>query len=153
MSRGVFLRRAGAPDLAALMALERQASAHPWSESQLGDELARQEPDEVLVLAGGGGLVGYCAVRHLVDEAHVMNLAIAPAARRRGLGRFLLGVALARAFRCGACRALLEVREGNAAARALYTESGFTPVGRRRSYYRQPLEDALVLARERGNPP
>jgi ribosomal-protein-alanine N-acetyltransferase len=148
VSRGVFLRRAGPPDTDALAAVERASSLHPWSEAEIRAELERDAPDAVLVLEGRGGIVAYCAFRIVLDEMHVMNLAVRPEAHRRGLGRFLLGIALASAQRAGATRALLEVRAGNVAARRLYTESGFVPIGRRRHYYHDPPEDAEVLARE-----
>ena len=150
MTRGAFLRRAGPADAPAVVELERAASLHPWSETQVAEELARSPPDEVLVLAGHGPLVAYCALRIVLDEAQVMNLAVRPDARRHGFGRFLLGVALARAARVGARRALLEVRARNLAAQALYVQCGFVPIGRRRHYYRDPVDDALVLAREAG---
>jgi len=112
------------------------------------DELERSSPDAVLVLESPVGIVAYGAFRIVLDELQVMNLAVQPEARRRGLARFLLGMALARAARAGATRALLEVRAGNAAARALYTGCGFVGLGRRKDYYSDPMEDALVLVRE-----
>jgi ribosomal-protein-alanine N-acetyltransferase len=148
VSRGAFLRRAGPADTHALSELERAASLHPWSEAQMRAELERSAPDAVLVLESRGGILAYGAFRMVLDELHVMGLAVRPEARRRGLGRFLLGIALARAGRAGATRALLEVRAGNTAARALYTECGFVPLGLRKQYYADPPEDALVLVRE-----
>lgn len=115
-------------------------------------ELLRAAPDTVLALESREGIVGYCAYRLVLDEMHVMNLAVRPEARRHGLGGFLLRHALARAERAGARRALLEVRAGNTAARALYAESGFALLGRRSRYYVEPPEDALVLVREAGPP-
>jgi ribosomal-protein-alanine N-acetyltransferase len=144
----VFLRRASEADTEALAALERAASPHPWSTSQLRAELVRGDPDAVLVLEGRGGLVAYCASRLLVDEVHIMNLLVHNVARRAGLGRFLLERAVARARRAGARLTLLEVREGNAGARALYRACGFAEIGRRRRYYTNPVEDALVLSRD-----
>lgn len=148
MSRGVFLRRAGPSDTRALTELEGTASLHPWSEAQMRAELERSAPDAVLVLESRGGILAYGAFRNVLDELHVMNLAVRPEARRRGLGRFLLGKALARAGRAGVTRALLEVRAGNSSAQALYTKFGFVPLGRRKQYYNDPPEDALVLVRE-----
>jgi ribosomal-protein-alanine N-acetyltransferase len=83
-----------------------------------------------------------------VDEMHILNVAVAPGWRRRGIGRWLLRFAMGKAARAGARRALLEVRAGNAEARALYADMGFARLGIRRDYYREPLEDAVVLARE-----
>ena len=147
MTSSVFLRRAGPSDTPALRELETASSRHPWSEAQLRAELERSAPDAVLVLDSRSGILAYGAFRIVLDEMHVMNLAVRPEARRRGLGRFLLGMALARGRRLGAIRALLEVRAGNVAARALYTECGFVPLGLRKQYYSDPAEDALVLVR------
>jgi ribosomal-protein-alanine N-acetyltransferase len=144
----VLLRRAGPGDTAEVAALERAASLHPWSESQVRDELARPAPDAVLVLQGPPGILAWCAVRLVVDELHVMNLAVDDRVRRHGLAGFLLQKCLERGARAGAVRALLEVRTGNAAARALYARAGFAPIGERKAYYSDPPEDALVLARE-----
>ncbi len=148
MSRGAFVRRADSGDTAAVAELERVSSLHPWSEALVRAELERSAPDAVLVLEARSGIVGYCAFRIVLDEMHVMNLAVHPERRRRGLGRLLLGKALASAARAGATRALLEVRAGNAEARALYTESGFVPLAVRKRYYSDPPDDALVLVRE-----
>ena len=153
MTRGVFLRRAVASDVAALAALEAACFTHPWTAAQVGDEVAGVEGGFVLVLQGrrqaGDPLTGiraYASFRQVVDELHVMNVAVAPACRRQGLARFLLRFALGRAARAGAVRALLEVRAGNREALALYAALGFAPCGRRRDYYRDPVEDAVVLS-------
>jgi ribosomal-protein-alanine N-acetyltransferase len=143
----VFLRRAEAGDTAEVARLERSASLHPWSEGQVRDELARPAPDAVLVLQGLSGILAYCAVRLVVGELHVMNLAVDARARRRGLARLLLQKSLERGARAGAVRALLEVRAGNTAAQALYARAGFALLGKRKAYYVDPPEDALVLAR------
>ena len=100
------------------------------------------------MIEGRDGIVAYAAFRLVLDELHVMNLAVRPEARRRGFGRFLLGLGLARGRRAGAGRALLEVRAGNAAARGLYAECGFRPLGQRKQYYVDPSEDAYVLVLE-----
>ncbi len=79
------------------------------------------------------------------DEGEILNLAVAPRGRRRGLGRALVRGVLD-ALTSRAARAIyLEVRESNAPARALYAAHGFREVGRRKQYYRRPVEDAIVL--------
>ena len=153
----VCLRRAGPSDVPGLLELERLASTHPWTARQMADEVARGASDCVLVLEGPEGRSGqggqgrlraYLALRVVLDEVHVMNLAVAPGQRRRGLGRWLLGFGMRRAARAGARRALLEVRRTNAAAVALYESLGFRRTGMRPRYYRQPEDDALLLERE-----
>jgi ribosomal-protein-alanine N-acetyltransferase len=85
----------------------------------------------------------------VADEMHLMNLTVAPAHRGQGLGRFLLDLALTLAARRGGETAWLEVRDGNAAALALYRTAGFEVAGRRPGYYSRPREDALLLRRTR----
>jgi ribosomal-protein-alanine N-acetyltransferase len=154
VSPGVVLRQARAADLAALAELEALCSVHPWTPAQIAEELNVDAPGEVLVLEAAPGpdgrsrLYAYCAFRVVLDEAHVMNLAVAPDARRRGLGRRLLAFALGRAARAGARAAFLELRAGNQAALSLYRSLGFRETSVRRSYYSQPVEDALVLVLE-----
>lgn len=152
MSRGVFLRRATAADVPDLVRLEAACFTHPWTEAQVADEVSGVAPGFVLVLEGrpieGERIRGYGSFRLVLDELHVLNVAVARGHRRRGLARWLLAFAMAKASRAGATRALLEARAGNAEALALYASLGFRPIGRRRGYYRDPLEDALVLARE-----
>ena len=154
MTRGVFLRKARAADVPALAAVERACYTHPWTTAQIAEEIDVAPPGGVFVLEGRPrregevGIRAYCAFRLVLDELHVLNLAVAPEARRRGLGRRLLAFALHRAARAGARVALLELRAGNEGALALYESLGFRRVSRRRAYYRQPVEDALVLALE-----
>jgi ribosomal-protein-alanine N-acetyltransferase len=95
-----------------------------------------------LVDDAGGMLLGRVAA----DEAEILTLAVAPEARRRGLGRALLLAAEAHAAAAGAGRMFLEVAEGNAAALTLYVAAGYRPVGRRRGYYADG-GDAVLLAR------
>ena len=84
------------------------------------------------------------------DEGEIANLAVAPSARRHGIGAALLDASLGEARRRGVKQVYLEVRESNAAARALYERRGFSVVGRRKRYYRHPDEDALLLRRTIG---
>jgi len=90
-------------------------------------------------------VIAYLIGREAAGTGEVLNLAVDPPYRRRGLARALLDTALGVFQRRGADEVYLEVRESNAAARSLYGERGFEPVGTRRAYYRNPVEDALVL--------
>ncbi|MFO0271620.1 MAG: ribosomal protein S18-alanine N-acetyltransferase, partial [Gemmatimonadota bacterium] len=92
-------------------------------------------------------LLGFVALRTMADEGEILNVAVAPAARRSGVGRALVRHALASAAAAGAFSVFLEVRPSNAAALTLYRSFGFVEVGRRHRYYRAPVEDALVLRR------
>jgi ribosomal-protein-alanine N-acetyltransferase len=151
----VFLRRARASDVPALAKLEADCFTHPWTERQVADEVRGAAPGLVLVLEGPRGpsdpdaIRAYGSFRLVLDEAHVMNVAVAPPHRRQGLARWLLAFAMGRLWREGAERCLLEVRAGNAEALALYESLGFRRTGVRRGYYREPAEDALALGRDR----
>jgi ribosomal-protein-alanine N-acetyltransferase len=148
----VFLGPATEDDVPSLLALERQSFTHPWSEVNFREVVADASPARVVVLreregsaAGGSALVAYCIAQNVVDEVHILDLVVAEARRRQGLGRWLLAFVLERAARRGAERAFLEVRRSNEAAIALYRSVGFAVRGERRGYYREPEEDALVL--------
>ncbi|HVB32922.1 MAG TPA: ribosomal protein S18-alanine N-acetyltransferase [Patescibacteria group bacterium] len=92
------------------------------------------------------GAVGFVVARSAADEMEILNLAVLPAARRRGVATALLRAALDHGRRAGSRRAYLEVRESNQAARRLYERSGFVIVARRPRYYRYPEESALLMA-------
>jgi ribosomal-protein-alanine N-acetyltransferase len=129
-----------APALAAL-----HAQAFPPEEAWGADALCL-----MLELPGAFGLqaqgAGFILARIAADEAEVLTLAVAPAARRRGLGAALLEGAMALAAARGAAVAFLEVSTANAAGLVLYEMAGFREVGRRRHYYADS-SDALVLSR------
>jgi [ribosomal protein S18]-alanine N-acetyltransferase len=82
--------------------------------------------------------------RHLAPEWELENIVVAPSARRQGLGNRLLNALLAAARETHSASVFLEVRESNSAARTLYEKAGFKQTGRRKSYYTDPLEDAVL---------
>jgi ribosomal-protein-alanine N-acetyltransferase len=90
-------------------------------------------------------VVGFCAFWLIVDEVHINNVAILPALRGRGIGTMLMERVFEEARQLGAKRATLEVRASNTGARRLYERLGFRVTGTRRSYYSNPVEDALIL--------
>lgn len=146
-----MLREAGPRDVDDIAALERIAFADPWSRRAFAGLIGNPA---VLFLAAfandattGGDLLGYVVAWFAADESEIGNLAVAPSARGRGVGAALLDAALAEAVRRGAAMTYLEVRESNVAARRLYASRSFAELGRRRKYYHNPTEDALVLGR------
>ncbi len=146
----VRLRRATIDDVDAITAIERLAFSDPWSRDSFAT-LARN-PDVYFVVADAAAHrgpasapLGYIVAWFVLDEGEVANIAVAPAARGAGVGARLLDAALAEARRRGVGHVFLEVRESNALARRLYASRGFVELGRRKRYYRAPVEDALVL--------
>jgi ribosomal-protein-alanine N-acetyltransferase len=158
-SKPLHIRRAVRADLAGMLRIEQASFADPWTVDSLATALALERM-RVLVAESVGevneggdaavGLLGYVVALVTGPEAEIADLAVAPQARRRGIGRALLERVLAELGEAGARTVYLEVRESNQAARTLYEANGFGSVGRRRGYYRQPVEDALVLMREIG---
>jgi ribosomal-protein-alanine N-acetyltransferase len=104
------------------------------------------DPRVAFLIADAGGVVlGYVVAWFVLDEGEIGNLAVHADARRQGVGARLLDGAIAAVRKSDVDTLYLEVRDSNAAARALYASRGFVEVGRRRDYYRRPKEDALVL--------
>lgn len=146
------LRPLSVADLGALTALEASAQPLPWSDDQLLLELVHDDA-RVIGDVVAGELFAYIALRKMLEELWVLNIATAPAARRAGHALALLSEA-GRVARALGCTSLwLEVRESNAAAIALYERVGFSARGRRAIYY-PPIppatvrETAVLMARD-----
>lgn len=140
----VVLRAAREADLESVLAIEQASFADPWSLSAFMELL--NDPRVAFLIADAGGVVlGYVVAWFVLDEGEIGNLAVHADARRQGVGARLLDGAIAAVRKARVDALYLEVRDSNAAARALYASRGFAEVGRRREYYRKPKEDALVL--------
>jgi [ribosomal protein S18]-alanine N-acetyltransferase len=158
-SKPLQIRRGTHADLAAMLEIERASFSDPWSEESFTTALTL---DRMLVLVadeldgerqgrdGVPSLAGYVVALVVGPDAEIADLAVAPSSRRRGVGQALMERAASELARRGVRSLYLEVRESNVGARTLYEANGFRPVGRRRGYYRQPVEDALLLKREIG---
>lgn len=135
-------------DLDAVAELEAGVQAFPWSRGNFADSLAAGH--SVWVCRIGGDLVGFSVVMLVVDEAHLLNVAVARRYQGRGFGARLLRYAMDLAGRHGATRFFLEVRPSNVPALDLYRQYGFREIGRRRGYYpaAEGREDALVFVRK-----
>jgi ribosomal-protein-alanine N-acetyltransferase len=136
-------------DLEAVLDIERRSFSNPWSAELFLQELRLPFSRVVLVWVGGPrgrSLVGYICRWITAGELHILNVAVHPEWRRRGIARRLVEVSLSEARRVGVGRAFLEVRRHNVAALTLYLELGFREAGVRRNYY-GPGEDALVMER------
>jgi ribosomal-protein-alanine N-acetyltransferase len=98
-----------------------------------------------LVCETSTGVTAFLIARQVADEAEVLNLAVLTGARRQGQATALLAAATHQFQNSGVLRIFLEVRESNQPAIAFYAKHGFTPTGRRKAYYRDPVEDALCM--------
>ena len=153
----LHIRRAVEADVSAMVAIERASFSDPWTASAIASTL-RYDYMRVLVAEergelggdGAGRPLGYVVAMVAGPEAEIADLAVSPDARRRGIGRALIDRLLADLEAEGVMSVFLEVRESNRGARALYESRAFRGIGRRRGYYRLPVEDALLLKRELG---
>ncbi|MDD4857841.1 MAG: ribosomal protein S18-alanine N-acetyltransferase [Candidatus Krumholzibacteria bacterium] len=132
-------------DIPRVMEIERSSFATPWTEGMFRSQIGFKDETINLVLADGEELAAYAAAWIAYDEIHLLSIAVAPSRRRRGLGTEILREAIARGVARGAVRVILEVREGNAPARAFYEKHGFVEIGKRRRYYSDTGEDAIVM--------
>lgn len=144
------LERMTVDDIADVVAIERTVFADAWSVESFLAEVERNPeigwPVVIRDESEEGRVIAYAVTWFIVDEVHIGNIAVHPDHQGRGLGRALLSSILAAGVRRGMVYATLEVRPSNAAALALYESFGFRQVARRKSYYRDNQEDALVLA-------
>jgi ribosomal-protein-alanine N-acetyltransferase len=142
----IRIRRATPADLAALVAIERDSFAIPWTEASLAEELTGSEHSIMLVAeTTEGAVVGYIGCWIVVDEGQINNIAVSPIWRRAGIGGALLAALLNKGRERGLKRYVLEVRPSNTAARRLYARFGFTDVGLRKGYYSDNHEDAIIM--------
>lgn len=144
MDKSITVVPAEQPMLHAIAAIEQACFSHPWSLAALEGELER--PDACILCAQcGGEVVAYGSMRMVLGEGSIGNLACLEAFRGRGIGGRLLDALIACGRQAGLERILLEVRPSNAPAIALYHSRGFATLGRRKGFYRDPPEDALML--------
>jgi len=140
------VRPATRADIPAMTRLvSHSATAAHWSREPYDQVFGDNPPRRVaLVIEEAVGMQGFLVARQVAAEWEIENIAVAGAARRRGLGTRLLGQFLDQARSEGATAVFLEVRESNRAARSLYEKWAFTESARRPRYYTQPEEDAIV---------
>jgi ribosomal-protein-alanine N-acetyltransferase len=132
--------------IASIAQLQAETFVQAWGADAIRWELQNSDVARLYAArAEDGTLVAYCASWLLFDELHINSLAVAPAWRRQHVARHLLIHVFRDVVAAGSTKATLEVRESNAAARALYEGFGFRVEAVRRDYYQHPREDALLL--------
>ena len=133
--------------VAQVAALEKQCFSDPWSENSVASEL--ENPLSLWLIAEEDGAVcGYVGSQTVLDETDMMNIAVRPDCRRKGIAAALITELVSRLKAQGSRILRLEVRESNFSAIALYEALGFTQLGLRKNYYRNPKENALILGKE-----
>lgn len=143
----IEIREMNAQDVPQIAELEKICFSDPWSVQSIATELDNSLSCW-LVAADGEKVVGYVGSQTVLDGSDMMNIAVAPDFRRKGLAETLVN-ALIDCLRQRKSRCLiLEVRVSNIPAITLYGKLGFVEIGRRKNYYRNPKEDALILRKE-----
>lgn len=142
----VNIRDAEVSDIPRLEALEKQCFSVPWTADMLASQLVG-EGYVFLIAECGDAAAGYMGLQIVLDEGYISNVAAAPGFRRLGVASALIAETVRRAQGLGLAFLTLEVRESNFPARRLYAKHGFTDVGKRRSYYENPVEDAILMTK------
>ena len=155
----MHIRSVTPADISAIISLEQRcATAAHWTEQQYRQVFQPEGVGRLVLVAessahlasrpdAGSELNGFLVARHLAGEWELENIVVAPAARRQGLAKQLLDAMFAAARESNSGSVFLEVRESNAAAQALYEKAGFEQNGRRKRYYTDPVEDAVLYRR------
>ena len=143
----MMIETMNASHVAQIAELEKICFSDPWSERSIASEL-----DNNLALwltaTEGNRVAGYIGSQTVLDETDMMNVAVHPEFRRQGIAELLVNTLVERLKSAGSRCLTLEVRASNLPAISLYEKLGFTEIGRRKNYYRNPREDALILRKE-----
>lgn len=166
MTPRVIVRRMTLDDINQVVAIDRESFSTPWSANAYRFEVANRDTSHLVVLetysdTNGAGLrrmlwpfarraqpgqvIGYGGCWLIAGEAHISTIAVHPVHRGQGLGELLLASMLKHAIRLGGAYSVLEVRESNLTAQALYRKYEYAVIGRRKHYYRDNGEDALLM--------
>lgn len=144
----IKIREMQLDDLEQVMIIEEANFSVPWTETGFFTFLLREDT-LFLVAEEEEKILGYCGVVTVQDEGDITNVAVEKNSQNQGIGKKLLEEMFHRTQKAGVCRLFLEVRAGNAAALHLYEKMGFVQMGIRKNYYEQPVEDGVVMMREK----
>lgn len=140
------IRIAGKADYPRMALIETRCFRHPWSEKAIAEYA--ESGGMILVACENGAVQGHILTTFVLDEGDIGRVATDPDFRRQGVASELFTALEEEAAKRGVKKLFLEVRVSNAGAVALYEKEGFTAVGRRKGFYRDPLEDALLYRKD-----
>lgn len=132
-------------DLDEVLLIEECSFRPPWSRGTFLSEL-EGENRYYVVADNEGEIIGYAGIYYFFEEGHLTTLAVAPHWRRKGIGKLLLSHLIEKSRQIGLKELSLEVRESNRVAQEMYRKFGFKIVARRKRYYVQPIEDAIIMS-------
>lgn len=133
-------------DVDGVLSVENECFSHPWTKKGIAEEL-ENDTARFFVVRKEGQVIGYIGANNIAGEVYITNIAVLPNERKKGIGETLLSVLLSESGRENADFVSLEVRESNCAAITLYQRAGFQELGRRKGFYRDPQEDALIYTK------
>jgi ribosomal-protein-alanine N-acetyltransferase len=140
----LIIRKMQEKDIPEILKIERISFSTPWTEVSFLNEI--QNPYAILKVAlSVEVIIGYICAHHILDECHILNLAVHPDFRRRGIAKLLLKELMNESMEKGSKFYYLEVRISNIGAQQFYERFGFRIVGKRKKYYHSPDEDAALM--------
>ncbi len=142
------IRRMRSGDVPQVAAIERATFARPWSEESFRREMETNPVARYLVAERDGEILGYAGAWVVLDECHITNVAVRESDRGRGIGKMLVRALMRYVSNLGAAWADLEVRVSNEKAQHVYAGEGFVSIGKRKRYYEDNGEDALLMVCE-----
>lgn len=142
----MIIEKMTADHIKAAAEIEKKCFVHPWSEQSLESEM-NGENSIFLIASEGEVPIGYVGLSVVLDEGYMGNLAVVEDYRRKGVGRALMKELIDKSKEQNLAFITLEVRPSNTPAVKLYESLGFKEAGRRKNYYKEPTEDALLLTK------
>jgi len=143
----ITIQRMTQDDIEEIARLEKLCFSDPWVEQSFREEL-KHRFSLPLVVKSGQTILGYMCLWHIDDQMEIANFAVSPDFRGRGIGRQMMAEVLREADQRGCTSLILSVRESNLPAIRLYTSHGFVEIHRRKGYYREPAEDAIIMVKK-----
>jgi len=141
----LLIERMRHSDIPAVQAIEREIFLSPWPRNAYASELSQNRQAHYFVLRDGSGIVAYGGLWKVADEAHITTIGVRAQNQHRGYGTGMFAALVQRSYELGARWITLEVRASNGHAIRLYERFGFKAIGRRRGYYTDNAEDAVVM--------
>ena len=137
-------------DLEAVLTIEESSFPTPWSRNMFIEEMENRNA-RLITFKIDGSIVGYVCFWAVLDEAHLLNIAVHPSRRHEGIGRLIMVEIERLCMKEGLKRVILEVARKNAFARGLYRKCGFDSVGFRKNYYTSTKDDAIIMEKYLGS--